>query len=182
MGALFLLVQHLGLAPGRKVPSVQDGSSHSFLTKQLFMSMEEVWSLPSRHYLQFLKNFLEFSLTTQRVIVNYQLLLKFYLSFLNHNDNRNTGKGWKISAVSMYAAKTGSCQTILILLSFGYLSDCLELHKVKIPNVPGWSVCGTGVCKFCLTYSRGNPGLNCPALLLPRSEKTVSRDILEATW
>ena len=82
----------------------------------------------------------------------------------------------------MYAAKTGSCQTILILLSFGYLSDCLELHKVKIPNVPGWSVCGTGVCKFCLTYSRGNPGLNCPALLLPRSEKTVSRDILEATW
>ena len=93
VGALFLLVQHLGLAPGRKVPSVQDGSSHSFLTKQLFMSMEEVWSLPSRHYLQFLKNFLEFSLTTQRVIVNYQLLLKFYLSFLNHNDNRNTGKG-----------------------------------------------------------------------------------------
>ena len=52
----------------------------------------------------------------------------------------------------MYAAKTGSCQTILILVLFGHLSDCLELHKVKIPNAPGWSVCGTGVCKFCLTY------------------------------
>lgn len=41
VGALFLLVQHLVLAPGRKVPSVQV-VTHSFLTEQLFMSMEDI--------------------------------------------------------------------------------------------------------------------------------------------
>ena len=81
VGALFLLVQHLVLAPGWKVPSVQGGSSYSFLTKQLFMSVEDIWSLPSGHYLQFLKNFLAFSLTAQRVIQEV-LIINCYWNFV----------------------------------------------------------------------------------------------------
>lgn len=42
VGALFLLVQHLGLAHWTESTLCSGWWLHSFLTKQLFMSMEEI--------------------------------------------------------------------------------------------------------------------------------------------
>ena len=119
-----------------------------------------------------------------KVVLNYYWICVF-LCWINNN-NRNTGKDEKylprLCSQDWQLPINIHLSLICGHLNSVHLSACLELKKVKIPSTPGWNVCGTDVCKFHLTYLRGKPCLFSSTLPRPRSEKTMSRVILEAMW